>query len=133
LVKDLPVGAVIGDSRGWILELMASQDANDPVAGGDDPFAAEFLGAGDAGRGGRLTAQATPANLGLGIENLLVRNFPNGAAATLEGAQRVVQVHRMVDFDCAGDSGGAYLFHLKALKIALDDALAGLAAIPAQA
>ena len=58
LLEVLLVGAVIGDRGRRVLELVAGQDADDAVAGGDDPLLAEPLGPGHARGAGGLAAEA---------------------------------------------------------------------------
>ena len=67
------------------------------------PSSRSSLRAGDAGGAGRLAAEAAGADLGLGVEDLLVGHLAHDAVAALERPQALGQVHRPVDFDGAGD------------------------------
>ena len=78
---------VVGDRRGRVLELVAGEDADDALARGDDAFLAEQLRAGDAGGAGRFAAEAVGADLGLGVEDLLVGHFADDAVAPFERPQ----------------------------------------------
>src|SRR5262249_16848259 len=75
LVEGLGIGAVVGDCRGGILELMASEDTDDAVAWGDHAFAAKGAGAGHAGRRCRLAAEAARSDLRLGIQDVLIADL----------------------------------------------------------
>ena len=57
LVELILVGAVVGDRGRRVLELVAGQDAHDPVRRGDHALFAQPLGTGDAGGAGGLAAQ----------------------------------------------------------------------------
>ena len=72
IVERLLIRAVIGDRGGRILELMAGQDADDAIVGGDDAFLPQLARAGDAGGRGRFAAETAGADLGLGVEDLLI-------------------------------------------------------------
>ena len=52
------------------------------------PSATQQLGAGDAGGAGRLAAEAAGADLGLGVEDLLVGHFAHHAVAARPSARR---------------------------------------------
>src|SRR5437867_10185022 len=99
---------------------MAREDADDALARTDDTLAAQAAGAGDArGRGG-LAAQAAGADLGLGIENLLVSHLADHAAAAIERSQRLRQIYGMIDLDGAGDGRRPDLLRLQALVVPAD-------------
>ena len=82
--------------------------------GADDAFLAQLARAGDAGRRGRLAAEAAGADLGLGVEDLLIGHFAHHAAAAVQGPQRLGQVHRTIDLDGAGDRRGPDLLGVQA-------------------
>src|SRR5439155_417602 len=100
------VGGVVGDRGGGVFELVAGEDADDALIAADDPFFDELLDAGHAGGAGRLAAQAAGADLGLGVENLLVAGLAHHAVAEGERAQALGQVDWAVDLDGAGDRFG---------------------------
>ena len=113
------------DRRPWrsgSLSSMAGEDANDALVGRDDALLdQQLLGAGHAGRAGRLAAQSAGADLGLGVEDLLVAHLADHAAAPLQGPQALVQVDRAIDFDGAGDRRGpAMLAASISREVALD-------------
>ena len=70
------------------------------------PSVDQQLGAGHAGGAGRLAAQAAGADLRLGVEDLLVGHFADHAVADVQRPQALVQIHRPIDFDGAGDRRG---------------------------
>src|SRR5258705_1050135 len=57
-VELLLVGGVIGDGSGGVFELVAGEDADDPLVGADDSLIAKEPGTGDASGAGRLAAEA---------------------------------------------------------------------------
>ena len=72
-------------------ELMAGQDAHDPLVRSDHALGHELLDAGHAGGAGRLAAHAAGAHLGLGIENFLVGHFPHYAVAPFSARMHLVR------------------------------------------
>src|SRR5262249_45506400 len=127
------VGRVVGDGGRRVLQLVAGEDAHDSLARLNNAFFAKQLGAGDAGRAGRFAAQAVGAHLGLGVEHLLVGYFAHHAVAALQRANALVQIHRAVDFDRAGDRGSAPRCIIEFRVVVVDDARIGPAVIPTQA
>jgi hypothetical protein len=79
------VGGVVGDGGRRVLQLMAGENADDPVARGDDALLTQQLGAGDARGAGRFAAEAIGADLRLGVEHLLVGHLADDAVAPVEG------------------------------------------------
>ena len=56
-------------------------------SGAITPSSTQFLAPGDAGGAGRLAAEAARADLGLGVEHLLVGHLADHAVAALQGPQ----------------------------------------------
>ena len=116
LVERLLVGAVIGDGRGRVLELVAGQDADDALARRDDAFAR-------AACGRRRRWPPTPVR----SRGRRRRPWPwrRGSPGRSPRAPRrrsspgpagLGQVHRPVDLDGAGDRGGPDLLGVQALR-----------------
>src|SRR5437016_11348055 len=52
----------------------------------------------------------------LGVENLLIGNFADNAAAAVESAQRLGEVDRVVDLNGTGDGGGPDLLGVETAR-----------------
>src|SRR5690606_33272162 len=100
------VASVIRYGGGGVLQLMASEDAHDSLPRIDHAFFTEQFRTGNTGSTGRLAAKAACTNLCLGVQNLLVRDFPNYAVHALQRAQAFEKVHRTINLDCAGNGIG---------------------------
>src|SRR5262249_43550067 len=96
--KRVLIGAVVSDRRRRIFQLMARKYANDALVGADDALMSQLAAAGDARRRSGLTTQAAGTNLGLGVQNLLIRDLTNDALTTFQSAQRLVETDRPIDF-----------------------------------
>src|SRR5437588_2872712 len=121
LLEILLIGAVIGDGGSRVLELVTCQDANDAVATFDDPLLAQSFGAGHAGGRSGLATETAGADLGLGVENLLIRRLAHDPAAALQGAQRLRQIHGPIDLDSTGDRRGTNLSGIEAAIVLLGE------------
>src|SRR5579875_3159733 len=111
---------------------MASQDTDHALIGGDDPFLAQFAGAGHASSRSRLTAQTTRPNLGLGVKDLLIADFTDHAAAAIQSTQGFGQIHRPIDLNGTGNSRSTDLLGIQFTVVIFDDLLSRLATFPTQ-
>ena len=132
-VEDVLVGGVVGDGNVGVFEFVSGEDTDDTVAGGDDPFASEEFGSGDAGGGGGFTAEAAGTHFGFGIEDVLVTDLADDAVGDFEGAEAFFQVYRAVDFDRAGDRIGADPFAVHTVVVIADRVDIDVSAVPADA
>src|SRR5487761_1426911 len=84
-----------------------------------------------AGGTGRFAAQAAGADLGFGVQNLLIVHLAHHALANIECPQALQQVDRPIDFDGAGDGRGPRLPLLELGVISCRLRGIGTASVPA--
>lgn len=127
------VRRVIGDGGGGVFELMAGEDADDPLVGADDALIAEEAGTGDAGGAGGLTAEAAGGDFGFGVEHFLVRNLADDSLHVVQRPEALAEIHGAVDFDGAGDGRGFAAGLIEFTEVVVGDCHVGTAVVPAQA
>ena len=84
-VEFLLIGAVVGNGRVGVFELVSGQDADDALVSADHTFRAELFGTGHAGGTGRLAAEAARADLRFRVQDLLIRYLADHAVARIQG------------------------------------------------
>ena len=112
---------------------MAGQDADHPVIPADHSLGYQLAGSGDAGGTGRFAAEAACSHLGLGVEDLLLRDFANNSVADLERSQALVEIDRPVDLDGAGQRVGPLLLAVEFVVVVTGGGQIGPATLPAKA
>ena len=85
-VKSLGIGRVVGNGGIGVFEQMARQHTDDALVRANDALATQLPGAGDTGSAGRLAANATRTDLGLGIQYFLIGYLAHHTVADFQRA-----------------------------------------------
>ena len=128
------IDGVVRDGGGRVFELVAGEDADDSVAGGDHPLLTEQFGSGDAGGAGGFAAEAAGSDLGFGFQDQFVRDLTHDTVADFECSQALQQVDRAVDLDGSCERRGSAVVgvHLREEFVGDDFRCVEPAAVPTQ-
>ena len=111
---------------------MTREDAHHTLVAADHALGHELLRPGHARGARRLAPEAAGAHLRLGVENLLFRHLADHAITHLERPKALVEVHRAIDLDGAGDRVGPLLVAIEFVVVVAGWRKIGPAAFPPQ-
>jgi hypothetical protein len=97
------------------------KDTDDALRGSDDSLFAEQACTSDAGGTGWFAAESSSADLGLGVEDLLVADLANDPLHELEATEAFGEVHRAIDLDGAGDGVGPAMARVEFGVVVVDN------------
>ena len=91
----------LGSLRAWPVRTQAIRSSGLMTAVGE-----QVLESGDGRGGGRFAAEAVEADLGLGVDDLVIGDGQHNAVADIQGPQAFCEVDRPGDFDGRGEVCG---------------------------